>query len=138
MTLTAADQQRIIQKESAWIDANQFAPLDLSAFPALQPSPVPDSHDDRWSRDWRDTPLTASADALRRFVSDPDTENLERVANEIGNQGCRDEVRQRCRESIAEAFKRANPSYLPTARNYDMIVTTLAFNALPASDQERT
>jgi hypothetical protein len=71
MTMTPAEQQRIIQQESAWIDADQFAPLDLSQFPALAPPPPPDSHDDRWSKDWRDTALSASAAALRKFVEEP-------------------------------------------------------------------
>jgi hypothetical protein len=138
MSMTAQEQRSIIAKESAWIDTEQFAPLDLSAFPALAPSPVPDKHGDHFARDWRDTPLTASANALRQFVSDPDSESLERVGNEIGNEGFRDEVRQRKGESVAEAFKRANPAYIPTARNYETIATTLAFNALPASEQNGT
>lgn len=138
MTLTAADQQRIIQKESAWIDADRFAPLDLSGYPALQEAPAPERHDDRWSKDWRDTGLSASAAELRKFVSDPDSESLERVGNEIGHQGFRAEVRDRRGETIAEAFKRANPSYIPTAHNYELIAQTLSFNALSSSQQNGT
>ena len=81
--MTQQQQQSIIAKESAWIDADQFAPLDLSAFPALQPPSAPEVHDDRWSKDWRDTPLTGSANALRSFVFDPDTESLERGALKV-------------------------------------------------------
>ena len=136
MTMTPEQQKSIIAKESAWIDADQFAPLDLSAFPALQPPPAPEVHDNRWAKDWRDTALSASAAELRKFVLDPDTETLERVGNEIGHEGLRDEVRQRKGESIAAAFKRANPAYLATDNNYRLIATTLAFNALPASQQE--
>ena len=69
--MTPTEQQRIIQQESAWIDADQFAPLDLSQFPARAPPPPPDSHDARWSKDWRDTALSASAAALRNFVEEP-------------------------------------------------------------------
>ena len=138
MTLTAADQQRIIQKESAWIDADRFAPLDLSGFPALQEAPAPERHDDRWSKDWRDTALSASAAELRKFVSDPDSESLDRVGNEIGHQGFRAEVRDRRGETIAEAFMRANPSYIPTAHNYELIAQTLSFNALSSSQQNGT
>ena len=94
MTMTPEQQKSIIAKESAWIDADQFAPLDLSAFPALQPPPAPEVHDNRWAKDWRDTALSASAAELRKFVLDPDTETLERVGNEIGHEGLRDEVRQ--------------------------------------------
>ena len=136
MTMTPEQQKSIIAKESAWIDADQFAPLDLSAFPALQPPPAPEVHDNRWAKDWRDTALSASAAELRKFVLDPDTETLERVGNEIGHEGLRDEVQQRKGESIAAAFKRANPAYLATDNNYRLIATTLAFNALPASQQE--
>lgn len=129
MTMTPEQQKSIIAKESAWIDADRFAPLDLSAFPALAPPPAPETHDDRWSKDWRDTALSASASALRKFVSDPDTESLERVGAEIGNEDFRDEVRQRKGESVAAAFKRACPAYLATDNNYRLMATTLAFNA---------
>jgi hypothetical protein len=135
---TPQQQQSIIAKESAWIDAEQFAPLDLSAFPALAPSPVPDKHDDHFARDWRDTPLTASANALRAFVSDPDAEALDRAGSETGNADFRAEVRDRRGETTATAFKRANPAYIPTRRNYETIATTLAFNALPTSEQSGT
>jgi hypothetical protein len=114
----------------------QWAPLDLSGFPSLQDQPAPDAHDDRFSRDWRDTPLNASAHALRSFVSDPDVEALDRVGSETGHPGFRAEVRQRRGEKVAETFKRENPNYIPTPENYDLIVQTLAFNALSVADQE--
>lgn len=136
MTLTAADQKRIIEQESTWTDP-AFGGIDLSQFPSLQPPPPERSRDDgRFAKHWNDTPLSASATALRQFVSDPDAESLERVGSEIGHEGFRNEVRQRKGESVAANFKRACPDYLPTDANYSMIVDTLAFNALPASQQE--
>jgi hypothetical protein len=136
MTLTPAQQRAIIARESAWIDDGQFAPLDLSGFPALNELPPEKGRDDdRFAKHWNDTPLSASATALRNFVLDPDSASLERVGQEIGNQGFRDEVRQRKGESVAARFKSACPDYLPTDANYDMIAETLAFNALPDSEQ---
>src|SRR5437016_230999 len=77
MSLTPEQQQSIISQESAWIDADRFAPLDLSAFPSLQPPPPETSRDDgRFARDWRDTALSASSAELRKFVADPDAETL--------------------------------------------------------------
>jgi hypothetical protein len=137
MTLTPAQQRAIIARESAWIDDGQFAPLDLSGFPALNELPPEKGRDDdRFAKDWRDTALSASGNALRAFVADPDAESLERVGGEIGHEGFRNEVRQRKGESVAASFKRACPDYLPTDANYDMIVDTLAFNALPDSQRE--
>jgi hypothetical protein len=135
MSLTPERQRQIIAKESAWIH-DGFGQLDLTAFPALNELPPEQVHDNRFSKDWRDTALSASATALRQFVSDPDAESLERVGGEIGHEGFRDEVRQRKGESVAARFKSVCPDYLPTDANYDMIVDTLAFNALPASQQE--
>jgi hypothetical protein len=63
--------------------------------------------DGRFAKHWDDTPLSASATALRQFVLDPDAASLERVGAETGNIGFIDEVRQRRRESVAAAFKRA-------------------------------
>src|SRR5579871_2653864 len=77
MTLSPADQNRIIDPESAWLDSN-FAGIDLSQFPSLQPLPPETSRDDgRFAKDWRDTPFSASADALRSFVSNPDADAME-------------------------------------------------------------
>jgi len=132
VSMTAAQQRA---NTSEWA-AEKFAPLDLTGFPSLQEPSAPETHDGRFAKHWTDTPLTASATALRKFVTDPDTEALERVGNEIGHEGFRDEVRQRKGESIAAAFKRANPAYLATDNNYRLMATTLAFNALPASQQE--
>jgi hypothetical protein len=129
-------QRRMIEQEGSWVDP-AFGGIDLSQFPHLQSPPPATSRDDgRFAKDWRDTALSASASALRKFVTDSDTEALERVGNEIGHEGFRDEVRQSKGESIAAAFKRANPAYLATDNNYQLMATTLAFNALPASQQE--
>ncbi len=135
--ISPEQQQAIVAKESAWLE-DQFAPLDLSQFPNLQPPPPADTHDDRFARDWRDTALSASASALRKFVADPDVEALERVGSETGNLDYLREVRDRRGETVAAAFKRANPSYMPTQHNYETIVTTLAFNALSAAQQNGT
>jgi len=135
MALTAQEQQDIIRKESAWID-DSFGQVDLSAFPALNELPAEDKHDDRWAKDWRDTALSASAADLRRFITDPDTEALERVGDEIGHEDFRDEVRQRRGEVVAQQFKRANPDYIPCQEAYDKIVRTLSFNSLSTSQQE--
>lgn len=42
------------------------------------------------------------------------------------------------RGSIAQQFMRACPGYIPTAGNYVTLTKTLAFNALPASQQNGT
>jgi hypothetical protein len=138
MALSETEQKRIIAQESAWIDDGSFGQLDLSAFPALQPPPPAETHDNRFARDWRDTGLSRDASALKRFVEDPDTESLERVGTEIGSADYLAEVRDRKAETIANAFKRKNPSYIPTQRNYEIIVETLAFNGLSAAQQNGT
>jgi hypothetical protein len=138
MALTAERQRQIIAKESAWVD-DGFGQLDLTAFPALNELAPQQARDDgRFAKHWDDTPLSASATALRNFVSDPDAESLERVGDEIGHEGFRSEVRQSRGESIAERFKLACPDYIPTKTNYDTVVETLSWNALSAADQEGT
>ncbi|MGA7401144.1 MAG: hypothetical protein WBW38_14050 [Candidatus Sulfotelmatobacter sp.] len=137
MALSAADQQRIIEQESAWTD-NAFGQVDLSAFPALNELPKEETHDHRFARDWRDTGLSRDAAALRQFIDDPDVESLQQVGNEIGSAEYLREVRDRKGEAVAVAFKRQNPGYIPTQHNYDTMVTTLAFNALSASQQNGT
>ena len=138
MALSEQDQRRIIQQESTWTDS-AFGGIDLSAYPALNELPPERSRDDgRFARDWRDTALSASASALRKFVADPDVEALERVGAETGHEDYRAEVRDRREETTAAAFKRACPSYLPTTRNYELIAQTLSFNALSDSQQEGT
>jgi len=135
MALTAEDQQRIIAKESAWVD-EQFGRLDLSAFPNLQPPPPEQSRDDgQFARDWRDTGLSRDASALRAFVSDPDADALERAGQETGDPNFREEVRERKGETVAAAFKRQCPGYLPTDANYRAIATTLAYNTLSPAEQ---
>jgi hypothetical protein len=104
MALSEQDQQRIIeQQESTWIDP-AFGGMDLSQFPSLQAPPPPESHDDRFARDWRDAGLSRDASALRKFVEDPDTESLERVGGEIGSTDYLAEVRDRKAEIVANAF----------------------------------
>ena len=132
MTMTTAQRNEML----ATLDAeNNFAPLDLSGFPSYD-QPAPEAHDDRFSKDWRDTALSASANALRSFVSDPDVDALDRVGQETGHPGFRAEVRDRRGEATAERFKHENPSYVPTLENYSTIVETLAWNALSTADQE--
>jgi hypothetical protein len=138
MALSATEQKRIIAQESAWIDDGTFGQLDLSAFPALQPPPPAETHDNRFARDWRDTALSASASELRKFIANPDTESLQRVGDELGHEDFRDEVRQRRGETVAEQFKKKRPDYLQTDRNYEAIVTTLSFNCLSSYQQEGT
>jgi hypothetical protein len=95
MALSEQDQRKIIEQESAWTDS-AFGGIDLSQFPNLQPPPPAQSRDDgRFAKDWRDTALSASATELRKFVSDPDTETLERVGNELNNADYLREVRDR-------------------------------------------
>jgi hypothetical protein len=138
MTMTPEQQRAIIARESAWIDADNFAPLDLSAFPALNELPLEHRDDGRFAKDWRDTALSASAAALRKFVEDPDVSALERIGEETGNPGYLREVRARKGETVAGAFKRKCPTYLPTEQNYERNVQTLAFNALSTVQQEGT
>lgn len=134
MTMTPAEQRAIIEQESAWTD-NAFGQLDLSAFPALNELPPEDKHDDRFSKDWRDTPFNASASALRHFVSDPDAEALAQIAVETGNEDIARDLRDRRGERVVLEFKQRNPDYLPTDANYRSLTMTLAFNALPPSEQ---
>jgi hypothetical protein len=134
MALSVQDQKRIIEQESAWVDQS-FAQVDLTGFPALNELPAQDKRDERFSKDWRDTPFSASAAELRRFVDDPDVEALSRVGEETGNPGLLRDVRDRRGEVVAAEFKRRCPSYLPTDSNYRAITTTLAFNSLPFSEQ---
>jgi hypothetical protein len=136
MALSEAEQKRIIAQESAWIDDGSFAQLDLSAFPALQPQPPAETHDERFARDWRDTGLSRDASALQQFVSDPDSDALERAGRETGDPNLRDEVRQRKGDLIAQHFKAACPTYVPTQHNFRVITSTLSFNALPPSQQD--
>jgi hypothetical protein len=136
MALSEQDQQRIIEQESAWIDSDSFGGLDLSQFPSLAPPPPPDSHDDRFARTWEDSGLSRDATALRQFVSNPDTDALDRAGRETGDLNFRAEVRDRQGELIAEAFKRANPGYMPTEANYRAITATLVHNALGPSRQD--
>lgn len=136
MALSAEDQQRIVQQESAWLD-DAFGQVDLSSFPALAPPTPETSRDDaRFARDWRDTALSASATALRRFVEDPDVSALERIAEETGNPDYLREVGDRRGETVAIAFKRKCPNYLPTDPNFRLIVSTLQFNGLRADQQD--
>jgi hypothetical protein len=136
MSLSQQDQQRIIDQESAWIDQQFSGGLDLSQFPSLAPPPPPDSHDDRFARTWEDSGLSRDATALRQFVSNPDTDALDRAGRETGDLNFRAEVRDRQGELIAEAFKRANPGYIPTEANYRAITATLIHNALGPSHQD--
>jgi len=134
MPMTTAQREAMI----ASLEADQFAPLDLNAFPNLkQPAPEP-KDDGRFAKHWTETPLNASAAALRAFVADPDTETLERVGQEIGNEDFSAEVRDRRGEEVAVAFKRANPAYIMTDNNHELMVNTLAFNALSAVQQQGT
>jgi hypothetical protein len=137
MALSEQDQRRIIEQEGSWTDS-AFGGIDLSQFPNLQPPPATSRDDGRFGKDWRDTALSASASALRKFVSDSDADALERVGDEIGHEGFRDEVRQRRGETIAGQFKKRRPGYLETDANYKSMVTTLSFNCLSSSQQNGT
>jgi hypothetical protein len=134
MSLTPEQQRAIIEKESAWTDEN-FGQLDLSAFPALAPQPVPETHDSKFAREWSDTGLNRSAADLRSFIEDPGVEALERVGNETGNPGFLRETREVKGELVAQQFKRACPGYLPTSANLDAMVETMSYNHLPSSQQ---
>jgi len=136
MALSAADHKRIIQQESAWIDDGSFGQLDLSAFPALQPQPPAETHDERFAKQWNDTGLSRDAAALRQFIEAPDDSALERAGQETGDPTFRDEVRERKRDLIAQQFKAACPAYIPTQHNSRVLTSTLSFNALPLSQQD--
>ena len=73
---------------------------------------------------------------MRQFVSDPDSDALERAGRETGDLNFRDEVRQRKGDLIAQQFKAACPAYVPTQHNFRVITSTLSFNALPPSQQD--
>jgi hypothetical protein len=135
MSMTPAQQRAIIEKESAWVDSG-FGQLDLSQFPALQPLPTEEKHDDRFAKNWDDTELSRSATALRNFVEDPDVSALERVGAETGDPNYAREARERRAETVAGAFKRKCPAYWPSEQNYETIVETLAYNVLPTSQQD--
>jgi hypothetical protein len=134
MSLTPEQQRAIIEKESAWTDEN-FGQLDLSAFPALAPQPVPETHDSKFAREWSDTGLNRSAADLRAFIEDPNLESLARVGSETGIPDYIDEVRDRKGELEAIKFKRLRPDYLQTARNYRSSVEVRGFNHLTAHQQ---
>jgi hypothetical protein len=134
MSLTPEQQRAIIEKESAWTDEN-FGQLDLSAFPALAPQPVPETHDSKFAREWNDTGLNRSAADLRAFIENPDLESLARVGSETGITDYIDEVRDRKGELEAIKFKRLRPDYLQTDRNYRSIVEVLSFNHLTVHQQ---
>ena len=129
--MTITPQQ---QAENGWLDEN-FGGIDLSAFPNLQAPPSEPKDDGRFARSWQDTDFSRSASALRSFVSSPDADALERVGNETGNQNFLADVRDQRAERIVLEFKFRNPAYLPTDENFRSMVTTLAFNALPPSEQ---
>jgi hypothetical protein len=135
MTMTPEQQRAIISNESAWVDQS-FGQLDLSQFPALQPPPPEEKHDDKFARSWADSGLSRSASDLKSFIENPDLESLDRVGAETGIPEYVAEVRERRAETVAQAFKRRCPGYLPTQRNLDAMVETLAFNALPTSEQD--
>jgi len=137
MTMTAEQQRSIIAKESQWVD-DSFGQLDLSAFPALNELPPEQVHDNRFAKDWRDTALSSSANALRNFVTDPDSETLQRIGEETGNPEYLREVRDRKAEAVAQQFKAQCPGYLMTDDNFEMMVETLSFNALKPADQEKS
>ena len=135
MTLSAEDQKRIAEQESAWLD-DTFGGLDLSAFPALTELPAESKHGDAFARAYGDTALSRSSSALRNFISDPDAEALERVGTETGNPTLLADVRDQRAERVVMEFKFLNPEYLPTPDNFRAMVATLAFNALPSSEQD--
>src|ERR1039458_9108760 len=128
------DQQRAMLSELA---DDPFAPLALSNYPSLQEPPPEQTRDDgRFAKHWTDTPLNASAAALRAFVSDPDAAALDRVGQETGNPELRAEVRDRRGETIAEQFRRAVPEYFASDDNYEKMVQTMSYNALSHADQQ--
>ncbi|MGA9511692.1 MAG: hypothetical protein WBV55_23920 [Candidatus Sulfotelmatobacter sp.] len=135
MTMTPEQQRAIIARESAWIDDGSFGQLDLTAFPALNELPTEDQHEDKFAKAYGDTALSRNASALKAFINDPDAEALERVGDEIGSVDYLREVRDRKGETIAGQFKRKCPGYIPTQRNFETMVTTLAYNALSAAQQ---
>ena len=95
-------------------------------------------HDNQFSKDWRILDFSSSAAALRSFVNNPDSETLQRIGEETGNADYLREVRDRQAEETAQRFKQACPAYLPTAANYEIMIETLAWNALKPADQEGT
>ena len=133
MTLSASDQRRIIDQESAWVDT-AFGGIDLSQFPQLQ-SPPPESRDDgRFAKHWTDTPFNAGD--LRSFIENPDAETLQRVAEETGNEDFARDVRDRRGEEVVREFKRRCPEYLATEENYNAMLATLSYNALEKHEQD--
>jgi hypothetical protein len=135
MSLTPEQQRTIIDRESLWVDQS-FGQLDLSQFPALQPPPPDEKHDDRFAKSWADSALSRSARDLRSFIENPDIESLDRVGRETGIEEYAEEVRDRRSELVAQAFKRKCPNYIPTQENSDKMVQTMAYNFLSTSQQE--
>jgi hypothetical protein len=120
-------------QESPWLDS-AFGGLDLSQFPSLNELPPERSRDDgRFAKHWTDTPFSASASQLRNFVANPDSESLQRVADEIGHEDFVYEVRQRKGEIASQQFKQARPDYLPCDNNLSAMAVTMAYNYLPVS-----
>ncbi len=130
MNLTPIDQARIIEQESAWIDSS-FGGVDLSGFPSLNELPAQPKDADSFARPYGDTALRRSAHELRSFLENPDVSAME----ESGSEALLRDVRDRRAEEVVQAFKRECPDYLPTDENFRSMVTTLAYNALPDSEQ---
>src|SRR5438309_3173875 len=123
MSLSAKEQKRIIQQESAWVDKD-FAGVDLSSYPALQPPPPESSPDDaKFARSYFDNPLTRSGTDLKRFVESPDAEALTDLATSDPEMAERleDDIAQ----AAAEEFLKRNPDYLRTDRNFQTILDFL-------------
>lgn len=132
--LSPQDQHRIVEQTTAWTDQD-FGQVDWSAFPDLNTPPREDKHDDRFAKDWRDTPFSASASALRSFVSDPDRDAIQQLADETGHENLVNEVRDRKGEVEAQKFKAARPSYIPCDENLHSLAVTAAFNWLPPNER---
>ena len=131
MALSAEDQRRIIEQESAWVDEG-FGQLDLSSFPNLQEPPQ--EKPDPFANDLECGQPRASSSSLRQFVNTPDDEAVLRVAQESGNPDLLAEIRNERAGAVAREFKRRNSDYVASDENYDNIALVLANNLLGRSD----
>jgi hypothetical protein len=136
MSLSKADQTRIITEESEKFLDSQFAGLDLSSYPQLQEPPNDTSMtDDRFAKPWGDLGGFDSK-GLKRFLADPDAESLERAGEETGNPKLLAEVRGRKAAAIVAEFRRRNPAYLQTNLNRRRLVGVMAYNFLGRDEIE--
>jgi hypothetical protein len=132
MKLNQETRARIIQEESIRFLDSQFAGLDLSGSPDLN-NPIADKFEpcDRDGLSNVDVSGLPATNQLKQFVSQPDAETLARVAQETGDPGLIERVRDDREVAEAKAFMAAHPSYYRDDSNYEAIREYIQDRDLP-------